>query len=103
MPDNSDYRVEIVSEESRTVLIAKVRPALIIVDMSTQDFNGAAFIESLHRNPSAVRLPVVMINTQDLPDSEQRVSESLYWGNFPDKSIRVSFPNGSLLLPLKEA
>ena len=60
--DHSDYRVEIVSDESSALsLIAKVRPALIIVDMSTQDFNGVSFIESLHRNPSAVRLPVVMI------------------------------------------
>ena len=78
---NSDYRVEIVSDESSALsLIAKVRPTLIIVDMNTQDFNGVAFIESLHRNPSAVHLPVVMMNTQDLPDSDQRRLQSRFTG-----------------------
>ena len=73
--------MEIVSDESAALsLMAKIRPALIIVDMSTQDFNGVAFIESLHRNPSAVRLPVVMINTQDLPDSDQRRLQSRFTG-----------------------
>ena len=85
---NSDYRVETVSDESAALsLIAKVRPTLIIVDMSTQDFNGVAFIESLHRNPSAVHLPVVMMNTQDLPDSDQRRLQSRFTGVISSDSL----------------
>ena len=58
---NSDYRVEIVSNESSALsLIAKVRPALIIVDMNTQDFNGVVLLNLC--TVIFVHLPVVMMN-----------------------------------------
>ena len=104
--DNSGYRVEIVSDESAALsLMAKIRPALIIVDMSTQDFNGVAFIESLHRNPSAVRLPVVMINTQDLPDSDQRRLQSRFTGVISSDKLDTSELSERIasFLPPKEA
>ena len=104
--DNSGYRVEIVSDESSALsLMAKVRPALIIVDMSTEDFNGVNFIESLHRNPSAVRLPVVMINTQDLPDSDQRRLQSRFTGVISSDKLDTSELSERIasFLPPKEA
>ena len=104
--DHSDYRVEIVSDESSALsLIAKVRPALIIVDMSTQDFNGVSFIESLHRNPSAVRLPVVMMNSQDLPESDQRRLQSRFTGVISSDKLDSSELSDRIasFLPPKEA
>ena len=104
--DHSDYRVEIVSDESSALsLIAKVRPALIIVDMSTQDFNGVSFIESLHRNPSAVRLPVVMMNSQDLPESDQRRLQSRFTGVISSDKLDTSELSERIasFLPPKEA
>ena len=78
---SSDYRVEVISNESDALAqISKIRPVLIIVDMNTKNWSGVAFIESLHRNPSAIHLPVVMMNAQDLPDSEQRRLRSRFTG-----------------------
>jgi signal transduction histidine kinase/CheY-like chemotaxis protein len=104
--DNYAYRVEIVSDELAALsLIAKVRPALIIVDMSTKDFNGVAFIESLHRNPSAVHLPIVMMNTQDLPDSDQRRLQSRFTGVISSDMLNMSVLSERIasFLPPKEA
>ena len=83
-----DYRIEVIFNESDALAqISKIRPALIIVDMNTKNLSGVAFIESLHRNPSAIHLPVVMMNAQDLPDSEQRRLRNRFTGVISSDTI----------------
>lgn len=66
------YRIEDVSdEESALNLIAHDRPSLILIDINNSCINGVDFVESLHRNPLASHLPIIVINAQDLPDTDK--------------------------------
>ena len=85
------YSIKIFADDSSALAeIAKHRPSLIIVDMSTKDFDGASFIESLHRNPSAAHLPVVMINAQDLPESDQQRLRSRFTGVIASDNLNTN-------------
>ena len=66
------YRIESVSdEESALNLIAHNRPALILIDINISCLEGVDFVESLHRNPLASHLPIIVINAQDLPETDK--------------------------------
>ncbi len=66
------YRIENVSdEESALNLIAHNRPSLILIDINISCIEGVDFVESLHRNPLASHLPIIVINAQDLPETDK--------------------------------
>ena len=69
---NLGYRIEAVHDEASALdVIAHSRPSLILIDINTPCINGVSFVESLHRNPLASHLPIIVINAQDLPDTDK--------------------------------
>ena len=79
--EDSGYEVKAVtSVDDALAALSKERPALIIVDVTTKGLDVTDFVESIHRNPLASHLPVLVINAQDLPESDQARLRSRFTG-----------------------
>jgi signal transduction histidine kinase/CheY-like chemotaxis protein len=68
-------------------LVARTRPALILLDLMMPQMDGLEFLEQLRRNPAAASIPVIVLTAKELTLADRqrlhgRVSEVLSKGAF---------------------
>jgi len=65
------WQVEIAGNgKEALLLVAKRRPALIMLDLMMPEMDGFQFVEALRKNPGAENIPVIVVTAKTLSPSD---------------------------------
>ena len=86
----SSYRIKSLVDTASTLeVIATERPSLILIDVNAEGIDGVSFAESLHRNPLASHLPIILLNAQGLSLEEQKKLKGRFTGFISSASLDI--------------
>ena len=86
----SSYRVKSLVDTASTLeVIAAERPSLILIDVKAEGIDGVSFAESLHRNPLAAHLPIILLNAQGLSIEEQKKLQGRFTGFISSANLDI--------------